>query len=144
MSQPTAMVMSRQSRPSDKRTNSKLFFLTSQPKYIILCCGCSKELSQWDSSFEHPKHTLKLMSQKNYNNIFFLPFYTIFSLSSDTQKAGEGHPRIPSLHVQTKVKTFLIVDCISSSPLSCTFHAFSITMLGCVTVQLIQQPNTLH
>ena len=26
-----------------------------------ICCGCSKDLSQWDCSFEHPKHMFKLM-----------------------------------------------------------------------------------
>ena len=29
-----------------------------------ICCGCSKEASQWDGSFEHPKHMLKLMGKK--------------------------------------------------------------------------------
>ena len=29
-----------------------------------ICCGYSKEPSQWDSSFEHPKHMLKLMGKK--------------------------------------------------------------------------------
>ena len=29
-----------------------------------ICCGYSKEPSQWDGSFEHPKHMLKLMGKK--------------------------------------------------------------------------------
>ena len=29
-----------------------------------ICCGYSKESSQWDGSFEHPKHMLKLMGKK--------------------------------------------------------------------------------
>ena len=29
-----------------------------------ICCGYSKELSQWDGSFEHPKHMFKLMCKK--------------------------------------------------------------------------------
>ena len=29
-----------------------------------ICCGYSKELSQWDGSFEHPKHILKVMGKK--------------------------------------------------------------------------------
>ena len=29
-----------------------------------ICCGYSKEPSQWDGSFEHPKHMLKLMVKK--------------------------------------------------------------------------------
>ena len=28
------------------------------------CCWYSKEPSQWDGSFEHPKHMLKLMGKK--------------------------------------------------------------------------------
>ena len=30
----------------------------------IICCGYSKEPSQWDGSFEHPKHMLKIMGKK--------------------------------------------------------------------------------
>ena len=39
----------------------KLFSL-----FLILniCCGYSKEPSQWDGSFEHPKHMFKLMGKK--------------------------------------------------------------------------------
>ena len=29
-----------------------------------LCCGYSKEPPQWDGSFDHPKHMLKLMGKK--------------------------------------------------------------------------------
>ena len=29
-----------------------------------MCCGYSKEPCQWDGSFEHPKHMLKLMGKK--------------------------------------------------------------------------------
>ena len=29
-----------------------------------ICCGYSKEPSQWDGSFEHPKHMFKLMGKK--------------------------------------------------------------------------------
>ena len=29
-----------------------------------ICCGYSKEPSQWDSSFEHPKHMFKFMGKK--------------------------------------------------------------------------------
>ena len=37
-------------------------FLISQPKHMI-CCGYSKEQSQGDGSFEHPKHMFKLMGK---------------------------------------------------------------------------------
>ena len=29
-----------------------------------ICCGYSKEPSQWDSSFQHPEHMFKLMGKK--------------------------------------------------------------------------------
>ena len=38
----------------------KIIFLISQPKHMFwvlkrtICCGCSKEPSHWDGSFEHP------------------------------------------------------------------------------------------
>ena len=43
-----------------------------------ICCWYSKEPSQWDDSFEHPKHKLKLMDKKILNFLcskfcFFLP-----------------------------------------------------------------------
>ena len=48
-------------RPLVKSAYQKLTFL-----FLIqnICCGYSKEPSQWDGSFEHPKHILKLMAKK--------------------------------------------------------------------------------
>ena len=34
------------------------------PININICFGCSKEPSQWDGSFEHPKHMFILMGKK--------------------------------------------------------------------------------
>ena len=44
----------------------KLFFF-----FLIqnICCGCSKELSQWDGSFEHPKHMIKLVGKKMFTSL---------------------------------------------------------------------------
>ena len=39
----------------------KLFFLLLNQN---ICCGYSKELSQWDGSFEHPKHMFQLMGKE--------------------------------------------------------------------------------
>ena len=39
----------------------KLFFLFLNQN---ICCGYSKEPSQWDGSFEHPKHMFKLMAKE--------------------------------------------------------------------------------
>ena len=41
--------------------NENLIFLFLNQN---ICCGYSKEPSQWDSSFEHPKHMLKSMGKK--------------------------------------------------------------------------------
>ena len=37
-----------------------LFLILNQNK----CCGYSKELSQWDGSFEHAKYMFKLIEKK--------------------------------------------------------------------------------
>ena len=47
-------------------------------------------------------------------DFIFLPFYILFSPSSDIQ-------RVPLYALQTSVKAFFMVDCISSSPLSSSF-----------------------
>ena len=49
------------SRPLVKSAYQKIFFLFLNQN---ICCGYSKEPSQWDGSFEHPKHVLKLMGKK--------------------------------------------------------------------------------
>ena len=41
----------------------KLFFLFLNQN---ICCGCSKERSQCDGSFEHPNHMFKLMGKEIY------------------------------------------------------------------------------
>ena len=53
---------------------------------------------------------------------FFFHLYTLFFPSSDIQRVGEGHPFACLTNYS---KGILLVDCISSSPLSCTFHAIS-------------------
>ena len=47
--------------PQIRVCNWKLFFLFFNHN---ICCGYSKEPSQWDGSFEHPKHMFKLMDKK--------------------------------------------------------------------------------
>ena len=48
-------------RPPDKNAYLKIIFLISQQNRR---CGYSKDPSQRDSSFEHPKHMFKLMGKK--------------------------------------------------------------------------------
>ena len=47
-------------RPPDKSAylKKKIFLIRN------ICCGCSKEPSQWDGSFEHPKHIFNLMGKE--------------------------------------------------------------------------------
>ena len=47
--------------PQIRVRNWKLFFLLLNKN---ICCGCSKEPSQWDGSFEHPRHMFKLMDRE--------------------------------------------------------------------------------
>ena len=48
-------------RPIVKTAYSKLFFLFLNQN---ICCGYSKEPSQLDGSFEHPKYMLRLVAKK--------------------------------------------------------------------------------
>ena len=49
------------SRPPNRVHDGKLIFSFLNQ---TICCGYSKELSQWDGSFEHPKHMFKLLVKK--------------------------------------------------------------------------------
>ena len=48
-------------RPAFKSVYLKIIFLFLNQNR---CCGYSKEPSQWDGSFDHPKHMFKLMDKK--------------------------------------------------------------------------------
>ena len=39
-----------------------------------ICCGYSKEPSQWDGSFEHPKHMIKLMGKKHPRSLIIASY----------------------------------------------------------------------
>ena len=52
--------------------NENLIFLFLNQN---ICCGYSKEPSQWDGPFEHPKHVLKLMGEKIFT---LLPWKFLF------------------------------------------------------------------
>ena len=49
------------SGPQIRVRNKKVFFLFLNQN---ICCGYSKEPSQWDGFFEHPKHMFKVMDKK--------------------------------------------------------------------------------
>ena len=59
--------------------NENLIFLFLNQN---ICCGYSKEPSQWDSSFEHPKHMFKLMGME-----IFTILRWIFCLSKPMSNA---------------------------------------------------------
>ena len=62
-----------QSRPGSEKILTGIKFRVRNRKITFLhfdqniCCGYSKELSEWDRSFEHPKHMLKIMGKKISN-----------------------------------------------------------------------------
>ena len=41
-------------------TENYIFLFLSQN----ICCGCLKEPSQWEGSYEHPKHMLKQLDKE--------------------------------------------------------------------------------
>ena len=63
------------------RTKQIFFLFLNQN----ICCGYSKEPSQWDGSFEHPKHMLKLMDKKIFTILhsknMFIWTYGFFKLN---------------------------------------------------------------
>ena len=91
--------------------NENLIFLVLNQN---ICCGYSKEPSQWDGSFEHPKHMLKLMCKKiftflHWKNCFlrintavasslikFKFFVCVLSKSTFSKKNLSGIPSVSS------------------------------------------------
>ena len=69
------------SGPELRVRNRKLFFLFLNQN---ICCGYSKEPSQWDGSFEHPKHMFRVLNKKIIAKIICLtgPMYTVFKTGS--------------------------------------------------------------
>ena len=70
------------------------------------------------SSFEGSSLDLTVATSSGF--FFLCDLYTLFSPSSDIQRVGEGHL---SACLTNYSKGIFLVGCISSSPLSCTFHA---------------------
>ena len=59
-----------------KMHNRKIIFLFLNQN---ICCGYSKEPSQWDGYFEHPKHMFKLMGKKIFLGSDIAKFVVCFS-----------------------------------------------------------------
>ena len=62
-----------------------IFFFLNQN----ICCGYSKEPSQWDGSFEHPKHMLKPMGEKIFIFLLLYPRRWNNSLLKYTKDRGK-------------------------------------------------------
>ena len=60
-----------------------------------ICCGYSKELSEWDGSFEHPKHMLKIMDKKTFTilrrKFLFVKFFFYFSTNTYVVGTQKNH-----------------------------------------------------
>ena len=87
--------------------NRKLFFLFLNQN---ICCGCSKEPSRRDNSFEHPKHMYKLMDKKiitllplkyllnwTYDKVWMCWSKSFFPLSSKIGSKSMLDPILPSV-----------------------------------------------
>ena len=63
------------------RNRKKIFFLFLNQN---MCWGYSKEPSQWDDSFEHPKHMLKNMGKKIFTilhrKVLFILLFVVMVL----------------------------------------------------------------
>ena len=75
--------------------NRKLIFLFLNQN---ICCGHSKELSQWDGSFEHSKHMLKVMRKKIFtikrifmpNSFDYINLYVFFQITAFITENSKG------------------------------------------------------
>ena len=76
-------------RPLVKCVPKKVLFLFLDQN---ICCGYSKEPSQWDCSFEHQKHMIKLMGKK---------IFTILRTKNCLSKPVFLWPHIASIPMKT-------------------------------------------
>ena len=76
----------------------KNIFLISQPKQ---CCVYSKEPSQWDGSFEHPKHKFKVMGKKIFtflhSKILFIYTCGCYCQENLKRQISRWQCRMPSI-----------------------------------------------
>ena len=69
------------------RTRKIIFLFLKQN----ICCGYSTEPSQWDSSFEHPKHMLKILGKKIFT-ILRWKYLFISTYVTDRQRINHLMP----------------------------------------------------
>ena len=80
----------------------KLFFLFLNQN---ICCGYSKELTQWDSSFKHTKHMFKLMG-KEINAILGAQTILIWTFDKGTGFEQASMRKIQGLFKALNSKSF--------------------------------------
>ena len=92
-----------------------------------ICCGYSKELSQWDGSFKHPKHMCKLMGKN------LLQFYAqkLFLTGPTIQDTKHSSAFVPLTSYYPMWRMFKDVSVMQS----CNKHinglyAFEISVIG--------------
>ena len=61
-----------------------------------ICCGYSKESSQLDDSFEHPKHMIKLMGRKIFTSLRLKIVFILTYAYRTPDKTGADEEDIPS------------------------------------------------
>ena len=98
-----------QEKPAQGKTSSGMCFTLGRVgkqtfSFILfpnqkICCGYSKEQSQWNNSFEHPKHMLKLVDKKR----FTILAYGKYSIISNTGCL----PKRPIQTEQTQIRLLL-------------------------------------
>ena len=91
--------------------NRKMIFLFLNQN---VCCGYSKELSQWDSSFEHQNHKLKVKGKK----IFIILRWKILFIST-------YDPIMMSVQVWSKSTNPFRTDCRQEAMLTPIFQFLS-------------------
>ena len=66
---------------SKRECNGKLIFLFLNLK---ICCGYSKEPSELDGSFEHPKQMFELLDKKIFTILHIMTYVCTVSLDKNT------------------------------------------------------------
>ena len=78
-----------------KRASAGLWLRVCYENLILIflnqniCCGYSKEPSQWDGSFEHPKHMIKLMGKKIFTTLCWKFMFILTCASEYDQKVPQ-------------------------------------------------------
>ena len=111
--------------------NEKLIFLFLNQN---ICCGYSKDSSQWDGSFEHPKHMLKLIGKKIFTILrwHFLFIWACVIIQTDF------HFTIP------KTMSILTLCLLVSSADNLNEQVKPDQILGLIWIQIVLHYDVIH